>query len=77
MVKNAKKRIVWLRKRDGDEEFEPEHLLVLLNDSDLDGKDFDSNNVTEQLSLPHAPEAPPSFDLQQLQRPLTRAGGGG
>lgn len=41
----------------------------------LDGEDLDSYLFTEQLSLPHTAKAPPSFDLQQLHRPVTQDGG--
>lgn len=43
----------------------------------LDREDLDGDVLSEQLGLPDAAKAPPSFDLQQLQRLLAQDGGGG
>lgn len=43
----------------------------------LNGEYLNSHKLVEQLSLPHTPEAPPGFNLDQLQRLVPQNGGRG
>lgn len=43
----------------------------------LDREDLNGHVVVQQLSFPHASEAPPGFHLDQLQRFVSHKGGRG